>query len=401
MEMDRKTPKGDSDNPTEATTQMASVMPLSDEELAITVITTYLLAQSKEFRQLSQLRQQGWKNPEGDKFFADQRTRADATHSSTSQQAEQSTKVFFKMMQSIGLELQASTGAFDVIEEEAGYQPRILDLCMAPGGFLFAAMQCNPDAIATAYSLPFEAGGHRILLPENENIKTTMLDITMLAADMDANSIPEGHPDFANFLPKHFSEDREFDIVLCDGQVLRTHLRADYRAHTEARRLSVTQLALGLGHLRRGGTMVVLLHRLEGLITLELLHLFAQFSSVQLFKPPRAHAKRSSFYMVATNVQVEHPEAVKAVRSWKHLWKIATFGGEEEYKQLVHKDGTWSETIVKDFGPAIVQLGRPIWAIQARALANAPFIKGSSAAPQTSRQWRRVSKLSDLAHEAN
>lgn len=58
MEMDRKTPKGDSNNPTEATTQMASVMPLSDEELAITVITTYLLAQSKEFRQLSQLRQQ-------------------------------------------------------------------------------------------------------------------------------------------------------------------------------------------------------------------------------------------------------------------------------------------------------------------------------------------------------
>lgn len=48
MGMDRKLSEGDPNN----------VMPPSDEELAITVITTYLLAQSKEFQQLSQLRQQ-------------------------------------------------------------------------------------------------------------------------------------------------------------------------------------------------------------------------------------------------------------------------------------------------------------------------------------------------------
>ena len=121
------------------------------------------------------------------------------------------------MMQNIGLELQSFTGAFNVTGEEAGYQPRILDMCMAPGGFLFAAMQYNPDAIATAYSLPFEAGGHKVILPEKENIKIKMLDITMLAADMDADDIPEGHPDSANLLPKQFSGEREFDIALCDG----------------------------------------------------------------------------------------------------------------------------------------------------------------------------------------
>jgi len=295
------------------------------------------------------------------------------------------------MMQNIGLELQSFTGAFNVTEEKADHQPRILDMCVAPGGFLFAAMQCNPGAIATAYSLPFEAGGHKVLLPQKENIEIKMLNITMLVADMDIDDIPEGHPDSANFLPKQFSGDREFDIVLCDGQVLRTQPRADYRMRTEARRLSLTQLVLGLGHLKQGGTMVVLLHGVEGLITLELLHLFSQVSSVQLFKPARAHAKRSSFYMVATNVQVEHPEAVKAVDSWKHLWKVATFGGDEEYNQLVRKDSTWAEAILKDFGPAIIQLGRPIWAIQARALANAPFIKGSSAVPPASRSWRRDS----------
>lgn len=113
--------------------------------------------------------------------------------------------------------------------------------------------------------------------------------------------------------------------------------------------------------------MVVLLHRLEGLITLEHLYLFRQFSSVQLFKPPIAHSKRSSFYMVATNVQVEHPGAVKAVESWKHLWKIASFSGQEEYKKLVNKDSSWAEGIVNDFGPDLIQLGNsltspPTWA---------------------------------------
>jgi hypothetical protein len=48
MEMDRKPSEGDPQN----------VLPPSDEDLAIKVITTYLLAQSKEFQQLSQLRQQ-------------------------------------------------------------------------------------------------------------------------------------------------------------------------------------------------------------------------------------------------------------------------------------------------------------------------------------------------------
>ena len=135
-----------------------------------------------------------------------------------------------------------------------------------------------------------------------------------------------------------------------------TSNRAAHCAHTEARRLPVTQLALGLGHLRPGSTMVILIHRLQGFITLELVYLFAQLSSFQLFKPPRAHAKSSSFYMVATNVQVEHPEALKAIECWKQLWKVAIFGGAEEFKKLVHRDSRRAEAIVKNFGPAIVQL---------------------------------------------
>jgi len=58
MEMEKKPSEGDSNNPTDATMQIASTSPPSDKELAITVITDYLLERSKEFQQLKQLRQQ-------------------------------------------------------------------------------------------------------------------------------------------------------------------------------------------------------------------------------------------------------------------------------------------------------------------------------------------------------
>lgn len=138
--------------------------------------------------------------------------------------------------------------------------------------------------------------------------------------------------------------------------------------------------------------MIVLLHKPEAPGVVEILHQFSQFSSVKLFKSKKAHTKRSAFYLVATKVQIEHPEAVKAVESWKHLFKVATFGREEEFKQVVHKDGAWAEEMVTNFGPTLVRLGTPIWAIQARALANALFMKKPVPASQSSRSWRRGSK---------
>jgi 23S rRNA U2552 (ribose-2'-O)-methylase RlmE/FtsJ len=298
-----------------------------------------------------------------------------------------SANFFFKMMQDVGGQLDGSTRVFKVAEP-AGDQPRFLDLCMAPGGILSRIMKRNPGATATAYSLPVDVGGYEVLF-KSPDVKTEMLDITMLAADLGVDSIPEGHLDANNFLPKQFHEGRLFDIVLCDGQVLRTQERPAYRKRHEARRLMVTQLVLGLEHLSPGGTMIILLHKPEKPASVELLRQFHRFSSVRLFKPPKAHAKRSSFYMIASNVQVEHPQAVAAVDEWKRTWKITTFGSEEEIEEHIQKDSSWAEEILEDFGPVLVDIGRSVWSIQAKALAEAPFIAGSSGRPQTSGQWGR------------
>jgi len=78
--------------------------------------------------------------------------------------------------------------------------------------------------------------------------------------------------------------------------------------------------------------MVVLLHKVEAPNTVALLHTFNKFSSIKLFKPAIHHAKRSSFYMVATDYRSQHCEALLAVERWRRQWKAATFGTDGEYE---------------------------------------------------------------------
>lgn len=285
-------------------------------------------------------------------------------------------------MKRIGQELQDNLKAFKV--NNINTSPlRILDMCMAPGAFLETALRLNPGAQAVAFTLPEEAGGHKVLLPRNKNVKINFLDITMLAEDMGTAraDIATEHPDATKFLSQHLSSDMRFNLVLCDGQVLRTHEphRASYREPREARRLRLTQLALGLEHLQPGGTMMVLLHKVESWDTVCLLHSFSKFSDVRVFKPKLGHQKRSSFYMIAQKVQTGSQEATAAVQEWKRQWKIATFSGDEEYRKFAHDSASVGSLgvheLLEEFGATLVKLGEDVWRIQADALAKASFMR--------------------------
>lgn len=236
-------------------------------------------------------------------------------------------------------------------------------------------MVSNPGCRALGFSLPISDGGHKVLLPRTPDVALQFLDITMLAADMGVTNIPEGHPDAENFLSARFNPWDMFDVILCDGQVLRTHVRLSYRERREAPRLTVSQLILGLERLRPGGTMIVLLHRVEVWDTVRLLHKFSRFSSIKLFKPTVGHAKRSSFYMVAKNVESMHSEAVLAIKGWRKTWETATFGTDDEYRKHLDESDLMVEEVLEHFGPELIRLGRPIWKVQAEALAMASFIK--------------------------
>lgn len=343
------------------------------------IVTAYLARKSPEFQTLTGLREkvdialqalsvsdqtddepQGWANPNGDTFFQAQRQNADDADAKTA-------KIFYKIMRRIAKEIQKSKGALS-ITNRASSQCSILDFCTAPGGFLGAALAMNPGSHAVAFSLPTASGGHEILLPKTAAQEIRLLDITMLAADMGVIDIPTDHEDAKNFLPRQLKAQSLHNLVLCDGQVLRTHPRASYRDKREARRLTLTQLALGLEHVIPNGTMIVLLHKVDAWHSVCLLQTFSRFATVRLMKPVKAHATRSSFYMIATDIQALHPEAVRAVAEWKAVWKTATFGTDEEYKAVLERTEADVEQVLKDFGPSLVAMGREIWEIQARAL---------------------------------
>ncbi|OHF04538.1 hypothetical protein CORC01_00009 [Colletotrichum orchidophilum] len=188
------------------------------------------------------------------------------------------------MIQKMGKELHAATSAFQATD--LGTQkPRIFDMCAAPGGFLATALEMCPEARAMAFTFPIAAGGHRGLLGRDIRVKFKFLDITMLAEDMDTSVIGVDHEQHGEFLPRKIPYCHLFHLILCDGQVLRTQSRPEYRKPREAHRLVSTQLALGLEHAEPGGTMIILLHKLEQWDTPMLLFTFDKFHTIASFEP--------------------------------------------------------------------------------------------------------------------
>lgn len=283
-------------------------------------------------------------------------------------------------MRKHGKTLQALTNVFNVPEHRRAHA-HLLDLCMAPGGFLDVALSINPGAQVTAFTLPVELGGHRVLLSAEKckNLVLKELDITMLAADMGTDNIPESYPDKDSFLPKAFAEGRNFDIAICDGNVLRTHVQPEHRDLRKTLRLLNAQLILALEHLMNGGTMIMLLQKLEASSTVVLLHQWSQFASIKLHKHYELHARKSSFYLIASNVQVAHEAAVTALQTWKQAWRVTTFGTDQEYRALITRYHTEAENLLASFGPALLDMGQTIWKIQASALSRAPYMKRGTA----------------------
>jgi 23S rRNA U2552 (ribose-2'-O)-methylase RlmE/FtsJ len=201
-------------------------------------------------------------------------------------------------------------------------RPTVLDLCMAPGGFTAAFLKENPSAKVCGISLPVAQGGHDMLLPRwktDPRIQVYFLDLTMLATEMgvDPTETPADHIDATNFLSDRPFHGETFDLVFCDGQVLQTQPREEYREKREAWRLLTGQLVLALQRLKQDGKLVVLLHKLDAWNTVFLLYTLSKFSSLQMFKSKKKHTLRSSFYVVAERIQIDSEHLRAAVATWK------------------------------------------------------------------------------------
>ncbi|KAE8444544.1 hypothetical protein EG329_014468 [Mollisiaceae sp. DMI_Dod_QoI] len=245
----------------------------------ITKFHNYLLQKEPEFARLMELRTKGWQNPRGDDHFKTQRHRADTA-------AGKEAAMFFRVMQQIGDELQEKTKALTLTNTSSD-GIRILDLCMAPGGYTASALKYNPNATAVGITLPPDQGGHQVLL-KSPRSSVIYHDITMFASEFGIDQVPATHPEYNSFSKERPFLNQRFDLVFCDGQVLRTHQRPMYRDQHEASRLTLSQLILALQRIRQGGTLIMLLHKIEAWTTIELLYRFSQFASIEVFKPGRS-----------------------------------------------------------------------------------------------------------------
>jgi 23S rRNA U2552 (ribose-2'-O)-methylase RlmE/FtsJ len=309
--------------------------------------------------------EQGWENKLGDEHFAQRREKANTTDA-------KGRRRLFNMMQAIGKELQDATGAFSFDKKLI----QVLDLCMAPGGFAAYALQENPMGVVDAFSLPEAEGGHPVLVPKRDTrVRVHLADITMWAEELGVDDIPDNHPDVSKFCSGWPYPCRAYDLVICDGQALPTQEVAEYRKRTEQTRLINSQLVLGLQRIKVGGTLIVLLHKPYKWRCVRLLYAFSRFSDIQLFKHRRYHAEKSSFYLVAKNVQPKREEAIQAMNTFRNSWYCATFGADQSKVESDELGGDDIASVLAEFGPAFIELARPIWAIQAAALGEARWMR--------------------------
>ncbi|KAL1966676.1 hypothetical protein VTN77DRAFT_3873 [Rasamsonia byssochlamydoides] len=246
--------------------------------------------ESSRISRSRRLQDEIWKLPAADAHFARQREQAD--------NADLRQKyIFFEMMKEIGDELQKEKQIIPRSNNTEHFA--VLDLCMAPGGYSATVLKHCPSAQISGISLPIQDGGHRLLLEDWQSDPPCLDDRPFLNCS--------------------------FDLVFCDGQVLyRQNPLTPSQSKDKATRLTTAQLILALQRIRPGGTLVILLHRLSEWKNVRLLRSLSLFADIELFKPKRKHATRGSFYLVAKNVNPEHPEALRALETWKWTWWAAT-----------------------------------------------------------------------------
>ena len=257
---------------------------------------------------------------------------------------------------------------------------------MAPGAYTAIILERYPQASVDGISLSVDSGGYKMVIPygtEDRRVTVEFMDISMLLGEFQLNhdDIPSNYPNPELFITDSPFQGMTYDLVLRDGQILRTHDRPEYRENREPLRLLTAQLVYGMTRIVPGGTFVILLHKADAYDTCKLLQEFDSFSKISLFKPKKGHQTRSTFYLIAKNVQSNSTAAERAVESWRVMWRKATFGGScgtgmtgAEQEQEHHRDEGEVDDLMEKFGIRLIDLAQGIWSIQLEALKQSPWL---------------------------
>lgn len=170
-------------------------------------------------------------------------------------------------MKTIDVEMNNVSAAFS-LESDNDSRIQVLDLCSALEDYSAAVLDLNFTASIDAVFLSHQNDDHRVLIPferRDSRVQILFTNITMLVTEYDVNlnNILIEHSDATQFKPLQLYEDKQYDLVLCDEQVLRTQKRETYREMCESTRLTNAQLILGLQRIKLRETLIILQHKLE------------------------------------------------------------------------------------------------------------------------------------------
>ena len=268
----------------------------------------------------------------------------------------------FDMMRKIALEMDNFTGIFYLPDATR----TVLDLCLAPGGFSKYVLQNFPSARVDAFSLPEDQGGHRVRIPygnQDPRVSIVFTDLTKFAGEFGVPGLFIDPKDGTNAKVWPYTIDR-YDLVICDGQVPRQTVSYDDGEQFAPICLTYSQLYLGLKRVKAGGTMIVLLHRSSRVSIFRLIRMFHHFSRVWIFKPYKSHTIKSSFYLVARDIQPESPACLEAMDLFQRIWERASVKDDSVASSVLYKELALIkkplQPELEGFGPRYVELFRHI-----------------------------------------
>lgn len=228
----------------------------------------------------------------------------------------------------------------------------------------------NHRARGLGISLEEEKGGHKYLLKSKLGKRHELVSANLTYFQLGPTPILD--TDKLQFLPDSFVSEI-FDLCILDAHQLRWQKDAE---GWDGWRLAISQIILALEGIKRGGTLIMKLSRPDHLYTARILWMLDQVSTdLQACKPLTMHRDRGSFYAIALGVGLREP-AGPALPSFLHafqkLWVELTFGGDGDGRWMTDEDLDFlisEEELALFFADRLIQLGRPVWFIQAQALA--------------------------------
>ncbi|KAI0799781.1 hypothetical protein BC629DRAFT_1498771 [Irpex lacteus] len=317
-----------------------------------------------ELRALLELRKQGWEDNDVDQAFSTQRatTRAPSANSK---------KAWFSMLKSAMREMN-DFACF--VPSSRSY--RFLDLGCCPGGFTSYILSFNPDAQGMGISLPIRQGGYEYTLEKwlRPRMKVTWADLSYYKLHPSANELR------GQILAPFPHEHEYFDLVIVEGNFAHATYRSPRLAPPEPwdnHRWWISQIIIALTTVKNGGTIVMKLSHIEWTNTAQTLYLLDVLSAnLMTYKPQSAHARRGTFYAIATGVGHGRKGSLKAeyLRQYQQHWYEISYGGEEG-------NGRWStksdmdfvvsfDGLVDGYLERVAELGREPWVVQSNALRN-------------------------------